>query len=165
MPWNKTRWTTGRQSVWQNQGHSVKLQKKIKSKRKAMWYCSQNGDVEEKEKEAGSVSSPTKAPEGSWPNGNEPQGLLCFTGCSSACENLWNKATLNYLSQCPHSPGSLHVTTELGGPNSGCYKPCMSLSGLSGSPASLDTGSGGSDDSASECLTTCGSGDLCSVSH
>lgn len=53
-----------------------------------MWYCSQTGDIEEREKEAGSVPSLKKAPEGSWPNGNEPQGLLCFTGRSSACENL-----------------------------------------------------------------------------
>lgn len=45
-------------------------------------------ETEEKEKEAGSVPSLKKAPEGSWPNGNEPQGLLCFVGRSSACENL-----------------------------------------------------------------------------
>lgn len=56
---------------------------------------------------AGRVPGPKKAPQGSWPNGNEPQGLLCFTGRSSACENLWNKAALNYLSQCPDSTGPL----------------------------------------------------------
>lgn len=49
------------------------------------------------------VPAPKKTPESSRPNGNEPQGLLCFTGCSSACENLPNKAALNYLSQCPDS--------------------------------------------------------------
>lgn len=45
-------------------------------------------ETEEKEKEAGSVPSSKKPLEGSWPNGNEPQGLLCFIGRSSACENL-----------------------------------------------------------------------------
>lgn len=54
-------------------------------------------------KKKNKVPAPKKTPEGSRPNGNEPQGLLCFTGCSSACENLWNKAALNYLSQCPDS--------------------------------------------------------------
>lgn len=32
------------------------------------------------------VAASKKTPEGSRPNGNEPQGWLCFTGCSSACE-------------------------------------------------------------------------------
>lgn len=58
---------------------------------------------EEGRKKKKNVPAPKKTPEGSRPNGNEPQGLLCFTGCSSACENLRNKAALNYLSQCPDS--------------------------------------------------------------
>lgn len=47
-------------------------------------------ETQEKRKKggAGRVPGPKKAPQGSWPNGNEPQGLLCFTGRSSACENL-----------------------------------------------------------------------------
>lgn len=88
-----------------------------------MWYCSQTGVIEEKEKEAGNGPSLKKAPEGSWPNGNEPQGLLCFAGRSSACENLWNKAVLNYLSQrptlnslCPAPPCFLCITAELAEP-------------------------------------------------
>lgn len=85
----------------------LSCRRKLSQKRKDTWFCSQTGDMEEKEKEAGSFPSLKKAPEGSWPNGNEPQGLLCFTGRSSACENLWNKAVLNYLSQCPDSTGSL----------------------------------------------------------
>lgn len=66
----------------------LSCRRKSSQKRKDMSYYSQTGDTEEKEKEAGSVPGLKKAPEGSWPNGNEPQGLLCFTGRSSACENL-----------------------------------------------------------------------------
>lgn len=48
------------------------------------WRHRQIGRRREKKE----VPAPKKTPEGSRPNGNEPQGLLCFTGCSSACENL-----------------------------------------------------------------------------
>lgn len=66
-------------------------EKRVQKRGEAMWFYSQTGDTgkqgggEEAEKK---VPAPKKTPEGSRPNGNEPQGLLCFTGCSSACENL-----------------------------------------------------------------------------
>lgn len=56
-----------------------------------MWFYSQTGDTGKQGGGEGAekkVPAPKKTPEGSRPNGNEPQGLLCFTGCSSACENL-----------------------------------------------------------------------------
>lgn len=104
-------------------------------KRKDMWYCSQTGDIEEKEKKQAAFQTLRRLQRAHGQNGNEPQGWLCFAGHSSGCENLWNKASLNYLSQCPDSTGLLRRTAplsqrgaaELRGPNSGCLKPCASL--------------------------------------
>lgn len=86
-------------------------------------------------KETGRVPSLKKTPEGSWPNGNEPQGLLCFAGRSSACEKplkqgsaeLFKPVSRFYRLSQPCS--TLHVTAEPGGPNSGCCEApeCLSL--------------------------------------
>lgn len=87
----------------ENQGTYTQKHKKY-SKLSLVGKLQKEGD-NKKKKQTGRIPN---RPEGSWPDGNEPQGLLCFTGRSSGCETLRNKAKLNYFNQRPASKGTLH---------------------------------------------------------